>query len=56
MDAAYFREKARQVRHFADIAMNREVRDALDQLALEFEEQAVQLERSAGGSLAQNRD
>jgi hypothetical protein len=56
MDAAYFREKSRQVRQFADIAMNREVRDALDQLALEFEEQAAALEKSAGGSRARNRD
>jgi hypothetical protein len=49
MDAPYLRAKAKQCSYLADIAMNREVRDALDMLAREFEEQAAALERQRAG-------
>lgn len=50
--ACYFRAKAAQRRHFADICTNIEVRRLLDELAEEFEERAAQIERDAGTKAA----
>jgi hypothetical protein len=40
MDAAFFRAKAKQCRRLAEIATNREIREALLNLAREFDQQA----------------
>lgn len=43
VDAVYFRRKAEQCRSLADIAINREIVEALDELAHEFETKAAEV-------------
>lgn len=52
-DARYFRDKAQQCRNLADIAGNPELTSALDELAREFDEKAVELKPA--GSLPGSR-
>jgi hypothetical protein len=53
MKALYLREKAARCRYLADIATNRDVREALDVLAREFDDEAEVLE--AQGDAAPHR-
>ena len=56
MDTTYLKTKARECKSLADITLNREVRDALDKLATEFDEQAALLAKYQTHSGKSERD
>jgi hypothetical protein len=56
MDSGFLRTKAARCRHLADIAGNREIRDALDELARELDEAAGAVEADRQDAERRRRD